>query len=59
MKQNKKIHYNNFKDLKKSDFDGHTEFKSLTPEQKLLWISTSAQFWYMIHKEKGSSKKYD
>jgi len=27
-----------------SDFDGHTEFRELTPEQKLLWLSQCAQF---------------
>jgi len=26
------------------DFDGHTEFEALTPEQKLMWISQCAQF---------------
>lgn len=32
------------KRAKPSDFDGHTEFNSLTPEQRLLWLSSSQQF---------------
>jgi hypothetical protein len=27
-----------------SDFDGHTEFGTLSAEDKLLWLSQSAQF---------------
>jgi hypothetical protein len=27
-------------------FDGHTEFISLTPEQKLMWLSQAAQFYF-------------
>ncbi|MCS7211867.1 MAG: hypothetical protein RMI34_02980 [Chloroherpetonaceae bacterium] len=30
--------------LKPEDFDGHTEFHRLTPEQKLMWLSQIAQF---------------
>ena len=26
------------------DFDGHTEFARLTPEQRLMWLSQAAQF---------------
>lgn len=29
-----------------SDFDGHTMFNRLSTEQKLEWISESAQFWF-------------
>jgi len=28
--------------LKPEDFDGHTEFHRLTPEQKLMWLSQIA-----------------
>lgn len=28
-----------------SDFDGHTDFDRLTPEQRLLWLSQCAQFF--------------
>lgn len=35
-----------------SDFDGHTEFKLLTPEQKLLWLSQCAQFVAAVKKDK-------
>lgn len=27
-------------------FDGHTEFINLTPEQKLMWLSQAAQFYF-------------
>jgi hypothetical protein len=37
---------NNFDNLKTEDFDGHTDFHKLTPEQKLMWLSQSAQFYY-------------
>jgi hypothetical protein len=32
--------------LKPEEFDGHTDFHKLTPEQKLMWLSQSAQFYY-------------
>ncbi len=32
--------------LKPEDFDGHTEFHRLTPEQRLMWLSQAAQFWH-------------
>ncbi len=28
-----------------SDFDGHTDFDRLTPEQRLLWLSQCARFF--------------
>lgn len=31
-------------DFSKTDFDGHTEFKSLSYEEKLLWLSRAVQF---------------
>ncbi|MFH0976721.1 MAG: hypothetical protein V1874_13135 [Spirochaetota bacterium] len=27
------------KDIPDSDFDGHTEFERLSPEQRLMWLS--------------------
>ena len=32
-----------------SDFDGHTDFEKLTPEQKLLWLSESSKFFFDIN----------
>jgi hypothetical protein len=29
------------------DFDGHTEFHRLTPEERLMWLSQIAQFVVM------------
>jgi hypothetical protein len=31
------------------DFDGHSHFHLLTPEQRLAWLSQAAQFWYTVH----------
>jgi len=31
---------------KQEDFDGHTEFDRLTPEQRLEWLSQAATFVY-------------
>ncbi|MBP7737444.1 MAG: hypothetical protein KA369_15795 [Spirochaetes bacterium] len=28
-----------------TDFDGHTDFDRLTPEQRLLWLSQCAEFF--------------
>ena len=48
--------------LKPEDFDGHTEFHRLTPEQKLMWLSQIAQFvvearsWRKIRKETSQAK---
>ncbi len=38
--------YNIIKNLSEEDFDGHTEFRRLTPEQKLIWLSRAVQFTY-------------
>ncbi|HQO03702.1 MAG TPA: hypothetical protein PLI62_15670 [Spirochaetota bacterium] len=37
------------------DFDGHTEFTSLTSEQKLMWISQCAQFITEVNSRKEIS----
>lgn len=37
---------NIIKKLSQADFDGHTAFHTLTPEQKLLWLSHAVQFTY-------------
>jgi hypothetical protein len=37
-----------------ADFDGHTDFEKLSPEQKLLWLSQCAQFVAEVRKEKTS-----
>ncbi len=33
----------NFDQLSPTDFDGHTEFATLTPEQKLNWLASIAE----------------
>jgi hypothetical protein len=35
-----------------SDFDGHTDFDRLTPEQRLLWLSQCAQFFSEVKLDK-------
>ncbi len=30
--------------LSKSDFDGHTEFRNLSYEERLMWLSRAVQF---------------
>lgn len=29
------------------DFDGHTEFSVMTAEQRLTWLSSAAQFYFL------------
>ncbi|HTD16364.1 MAG TPA: hypothetical protein VK673_14370 [Chthoniobacterales bacterium] len=36
-----------FIDLRPEDFDGHTEFASLSPEQRLIWLSQTARFIFV------------
>jgi hypothetical protein len=38
---------------KPEDFDGHTEFYRLTPEQRLEWLCQAATF---VHQFKGKAK---
>ena len=38
------------KNISKEHFDGHTDFIKLTPEQKLQWLSSAAQFYFEIKK---------
>jgi len=35
-----------------SDFDGHTEFKNLSPKQRLEWLSHAVQFAYKYSKNR-------
>jgi hypothetical protein len=46
------------RNLKSTDFDGHTNFIKLPAEQKLLWLSNAAQFWFLTNKKafKGQPK---
>jgi hypothetical protein len=34
-------------DLESADFDGHTEFASMSPEQRLTWLSHVARFIFV------------
>jgi hypothetical protein len=33
--------------LESADFDGHTEFMSMSPEQRLTWLSHIARFIFV------------
>ena len=41
--------------LSAKDFDGHTEFARLTPEQRLMWLSQSAQFVFAARQVRTNS----
>jgi hypothetical protein len=36
-----------FTDLEPADFDGHTEFASMSAEQRLTWLSQVAKFIFV------------
>lgn len=38
-------------------FDGHTEFENLTPQQRLDWLAAAVQFWYKYGKPKSDLAK--
>ena len=40
------------KKCSEKDFDGHTDFKKMTPKQKLLWLSNTAYFVYQTTSKK-------
>ncbi len=40
------------KSCSQEDFDGHTDFKKMTPKQKLLWLSNVAYFVYKTKAKK-------
>jgi hypothetical protein len=39
------------RELRESDFDGHTEFHNLTFTQKLTWLSEAVVSTYLIAKQ--------
>jgi hypothetical protein len=39
------------------DFDGHTEFSSMTPEQRLQWLSDGARFLWEARTRNERLKK--
>lgn len=48
MKDHSRNDLDRFRELLKkttpADFDGHTDFRIMTPEERLMWLSQSAQF---------------
>lgn len=57
MKNSKKIPEDVFSNLSEKDFDGHTEFKSLTPKKRLQWLSQMSQFLWKVKSQKADKKK--
>lgn len=49
--------YEQIRNSSTSDYDGHTEFNRMTHEQKLMWLSQSAQFYWMVNKQSENKKK--
>ena len=45
--------------LKNEDFDGHTSFKEMSAEQKLLWLSNAASFVFESRSLKNQKLKLD
>jgi hypothetical protein len=45
-----------FEELRPEDFDGHTEFSSMSPEQRLIWLSAAARF---VHFARESRTRTD
>ena len=48
-----------FGDLQPEDFDGHTEFASMSPEQRLNWLSQVARFIFVVRnsREAGAAAR--
>jgi Spy/CpxP family protein refolding chaperone len=42
--------------LPENSFDGHTDFQTLTPEQRLAWLSRCAQFAWRFRNAQATSK---
>ena len=43
-----------FVDLRPEDFDGHTEFATMSPEQRLTWLSQVARFTFLARDSRES-----
>jgi len=44
-----------FGDLRPEDFDGHTEFASMSAEQRLNWLSQVARFIFVARNSREAS----
>jgi hypothetical protein len=42
-----------FEELRPEDFDGHTEFATMSPEQRLNWLSAVAKFVYFARENRS------
>jgi hypothetical protein len=56
MKDEDKSFEEALKNLKSTDFDGHTEFSKLTLEQRLLWLSQMAKVIWLARQSNASKK---
>jgi hypothetical protein len=41
-----------FEELRPEDFDGHTEFSNMSPEERLIWLSAAARFVYFARESR-------
>jgi hypothetical protein len=41
--------------LRPEDFDGHTEFGSMSPEQRLNWLAAAAKFVYFARENRSAA----
>ena len=46
-------------DLQPEDFDGHTEFASMSPEQRLTWLSHVARFVFVAREANALGNERD
>ncbi len=45
--------------LKASDFDGHTAFSSMSPEERLMWLSQAAKFFFQNSRSLAAVQEKD
>ena len=60
-----KIAFERAQDGTPEDFDGHTDFDKLSPEQRLQWLADMLGFYHEVHrgrdqqKDKAATNEFD
>ncbi|MBV9273894.1 MAG: hypothetical protein JO333_08360 [Verrucomicrobia bacterium] len=44
-----------FEELRPEDFDGHTDFAAMSPEQRLNWLSAAARFVHFARENRSAA----
>lgn len=57
-KQTKADLIKSLKGIPEDHFKGHTDFKSLTPKEKLIWLSEAAYAVYTISQENPNLRSH-